>query len=104
MWIRTIAGNQCSFLFESAFRDHYQYMTPTATGVRGKAYEVGAEPTEVPDIVGGYALANVPGIEECDAPEVDEPEPPKRQTVRARIKNALEKKPSEVDPPAGEET
>lgn len=68
MWLKTIMGNDVTFLFESSNDEHAEFMTQTATGVRGKSYTIGAGPTEVPDVVGGYGLANSPGIEECDAP------------------------------------
>lgn len=70
MWLCTTdRQNTIGFLFESPERDHEQYMTATPTGsARGKNYEIGPEPTQVPDVVGGYALANVEGVEQCAKP------------------------------------
>lgn len=59
MWVKTIDGNTRTFLFESSNEEHEQFMEPTATGFRGKAYTIGDEPVELPDPVGGYAVANV---------------------------------------------
>lgn len=100
MWLKTITGGEVTFLFESSNEEHAEYMAETATGLRGKAYTVGAQPTELPDVVGGYAVTNTPGVEECAAPtiEVEEAPVPKRRrrfTVRTK---AADKKPVDNEP------
>ncbi len=64
MYIRTIDGQTRTFLFEAAGEQFEQYMQETATGFRGKPYEVGPDPVELPDVVGQYAVTNVDGVEE----------------------------------------
>lgn len=89
MWLKTLTGSDVTFLFESSNDEHAEYMQQTATGLRGKAYTITSEPTELPDVVGGYAVSNTPGVEECDAPAPpveDEPEtkPRRRRTFGKR--------------------
>lgn len=83
MWIATTDGKERVFLFESSVEEHFQFMKKVATGYRGQAYAVGSDPVEVPDIVGGYAIANVEAVEECSppAPPVleDGTQPPKKR-------------------------
>jgi hypothetical protein len=82
-------GGATTFLFESPWEAHQQYMQKTATGVRGKAYEITPKGTDLPDPVAAYALANVPNVVEAPPepsvvevppePSLPEPAKPKRR-------------------------